>query len=1033
MTKYLVTGDGRRLLTGSGMPLTADAPGDAYQDATLEPATLALNAAPIAATSVVAVALAAATLGFVAAPVQAEVVTDENAVQLEPVTLAFDAQPVAASTTLPVGLESASIAFDAAPIECGAAVSVSASPVTLGFDAQPVTAIIASITPVELAPATLAWQCAPLGAMRIIGTGLQPVTLGFDAPPVAAFRLARTPVAMQKATLGFSVLPIAATQSAAAKFRGYWLTAYGARQTVLNAIDANNRFLAKQAGDKAQATADALVITDTRVQQIDDTVTAQGTRIEQVSASIAGSGGNLLRKSDFSDLAVTGWINALAAAAPASGAGSQPTTTYQGPYLTTVAGGTYEDNWFPATPGEVFDVAANAFNTTNTTGLFGLHFQDAQGNNLDWRAPESPAAGAWARMSGQVTAPAGTYRARAWLHAGSGGNNIRITRPDVRRQGAGTGANAAGLSSLTVTVTSQGDTITSQGNALTSLQSQVDGKLNASAIDNYYTKTETDGVAASAAAVATTALKSSMEAPSGSVGQLQSTLVNNYYTKTETDGVATTAATGAVTSAVASLGGSGNLLENADFALQQEVSGGGYFTATGWSVVYNPGNWGPLQIGLAGPSWTPSGCVSIGVNHPGTPATDGYAVIYSTPEAVEPGARYIFSALTANHRCTSRLAMKFLTSGGGTVSEHGGDWSAVNNNGGASLANWEFRWLSVVAPANAATVQAGPWARGNGGANAYFWMTRPQLERASASQTQPSPWSPGGSTRQVASAVTDLTTRVEVNEQGVAQAKATWGVYLTAGNVISGVQSINNGIVAEFNVMAHVFRLLSPAGADGMEIQDGYIRIWKGNSQTIIGNNFGVAGQKLMKWFGPNIGAANCTKANATIWEDGDGNAYFGGQVLQGVLRFFNSTTATSSSASVETGQNNSNGKPKAISVRYTFDAFQNYPNLTGQITPESGMTSAVIAIERQYSGGGWTELGRRTMVGQVEYEKSDVSFILWTISGSMTVTDADSSTASRSYRARIVSRSEKPFTVTNPGVTPAVVLSQYLSVESME
>ncbi|SBV37858.1 hypothetical protein STPYR_12801 [uncultured Stenotrophomonas sp.] len=290
-----------------------------------------------------------------------------------------------------------------------------------------------------------------------------------------------------------------------------------------------------------------------------------------------------------------------------------------------------------------------------------------------------------------------------------------------------------------------------------------------------------------------------------------------------------------------------------------------------------------------------------------------------------------------------------------------------------------------------------------------------------------------GRTTANANATTALDARVTVNAQGVAQAKATWGVYLTAGNVISGVQSINNGVIAEFNVMAHVFRLLSPAGADGMEIQDGYIRIWKGGSQTIIGNNFGAAGQKLMKWFGPNIGAANCTKANATAWEDSDGNAYFGGQVLQSVLRFFDSTTSTSSSASIETGQNNSNGKPKAISVRYTFDAFQNYPNLTGQITPESGVTSAVIAIERQYSGGSWTELGRRTMIGQVEYEKSDASFILWTISGSMTVTDADSSTASRSYRARIVSRSQKPFTVTNPGATPAVVLSQYLSVESME
>lgn len=291
-----------------------------------------------------------------------------------------------------------------------------------------------------------------------------------------------------------------------------------------------------------------------------------------------------------------------------------------------------------------------------------------------------------------------------------------------------------------------------------------------------------------------------------------------------------------------------------------------------------------------------------------------------------------------------------------------------------------------------------------------------------------------GRTTANANATTALDSRVTINEQGVAQAKASWGVYLTAGNVISGVQSINNGVIAEFNVMAHVFRLLSPAGADGMEIQDGYIRIWKGNSQTIIGNNFGVAGQKLMRWFGPNIGAAACTKANATIWEDSDGNAYFGGQVLQGILRFFNSNTTVSNTASVDTGMNASNGKVVAVQGRLAFDALQVYNGFDSVITLGGGQTAAVVVLERQYSGQGWVELARRTLLGSVSVvnENDGPSTIQWGIDGSVMATDAASTTA-RSYRTRIISISMQAHTVSNPGQTPPLARTQYQSIESLE
>jgi len=282
-----------------------------------------------------------------------------------------------------------------------------------------------------------------------------------------------------------------------------------------------------------------------------------------------------------------------------------------------------------------------------------------------------------------------------------------------------------------------------------------------------------------------------------------------------------------------------------------------------------------------------------------------------------------------------------------------------------------------------------------------------------------------------ANATTALDARVSVNEQGVAQAKATWGVYLTAGNVISGVQSINNGIVAEFNVMAHVFRLLSPAGADGMEIQDGYIRIWKGNSQTIIGNRFGVAGQGLMKWFGPNIGAAACTKANATSWEDDQGNAYFGGSLSAGVLRNGAQSTQVGSNAVVETGQFGTNGGAKTVTYSLSYaNYFITQSNLGG-----NGNLTATLILERSIGGGGWVEVSRRSLVGSktlIEYEAGVGYSYSFSIGGSSTFTDNTGGSASTfNYRVRMEGVTGWPYAKPEGGASPWG--TQSLTVLSIE
>jgi hypothetical protein len=281
-----------------------------------------------------------------------------------------------------------------------------------------------------------------------------------------------------------------------------------------------------------------------------------------------------------------------------------------------------------------------------------------------------------------------------------------------------------------------------------------------------------------------------------------------------------------------------------------------------------------------------------------------------------------------------------------------------------------------------------------------------------------------------ANATTALDSRVSINEQGVTQAKATWGVYLTAGNLISGVQSINDGVISEFNVSAHVFRLLSPAGADGMEIQQGYIRVWKGNSQRIIGNGFG-ANNDLMDYFGPNVGVANASKSNAVMYMDKNGNAYWGGSLSAGVLRNAAQSTQISAGAIAEIGVFTTNGRQKTVTYSLAYNnTFMTASNLGG-----NAPLSATLILERSTGGGAWGEVSRRGVIGQREfvgYEPGDGYIYAYNIGGSSTFTDNTPGTsATFNYRVRMESVVGWPFARPEGGPNPWG--TQSLSVLSIE
>src|SRR5690606_32162288 len=103
----------------------------------------------------------------------------------------------------------------------------------------------------------------------------------------------------------------------------------------------------------------------------------------------------------------------------------------------------------------------------------------------------------------------------------------------------------------------------------------------------------------------------------------------------------------------------------------------------------------------------------------------------------------------------------------------------------------------------------------------------------------------------------------------------------------------------------------------GMEWQDGYLRIWRGTAQLVIGHSFGSG--NLVFWYGPNVGASNCTKANGTIWFDTSGGAYFGGSLSAGVLYNSSQSSTIGSGAVAVIGPFGTNGNPKTVVSNFSY------------------------------------------------------------------------------------------------------------------
>ncbi len=375
------------------------------------------------------------------------------------------------------------------------------------------------------------------------------------------------------------------------------------------------------------------------------------------------------------------------------------------------------------------------------------------------------------------------------------------------------------------------------------------------------------------------------------------------------------------------MAGGGNLLSNTLFKDGRR----------GWGW-WNSGNGTWNELGLvAGPEWAPPGLAHFGGFAPSNLALNTqFWAGDEQPVPVVAGKRYCFSAYINCHRVGLALLISFRDANGNTVGEqYSGPADATNIRPPITLERLKRLSASMVAPASAVYARVGYYLRGLGLSNNegnYFWIFQPMLEEMREGQTGPSPYSAGGG-----------------------ETLAGYSLYVTADGLTGGMVTKNDGKVVDMKILANVLQILSPNQPEGIEMRDGYIRVWKGNSQRIIGTGFG--GGDLMDYFGPNVGAAAANKMNATMWMDVNGNAYWGGSLSAGIWKNANRTSSTAANPYVEVGPFAAHGKQRVVVASFstfspTYTTWYDGRSSSNEPPPPAIASSTVLRLRRNVGAG---------------------------------------------------------------------------------
>ncbi len=292
-----------------------------------------------------------------------------------------------------------------------------------------------------------------------------------------------------------------------------------------------------------------------------------------------------------------------------------------------------------------------------------------------------------------------------------------------------------------------------------------------------------------------------------------------------------------------------------------------------------------------------------------------------------------------------------------------------------------------------------------------------------------------------AQVVQGMEARVIQTEGGLAQVMAKAFLHLIAdsgnGPLIGGMELGNDGNVVSLRFLTNSMEILAPNGAsEGMEWRNGYLRVWKGAAQRIIGASFGAAGDNLIDYFGPNVGAGAASKANAVMWMDASGSAYFGGQLSAGILRNAVQTTTTQTvGVELVNGPFATNGRVRSVTVSFSRRHVRTKTTYGSDgFVAGGGQNTARVEIYRRVGEGAeslWQVLNASGGVNILnETDGPDNAISDW--GGSFTVNDTSTSAQTMTYRAVITSFTEQTVSHTS-GSFQQQSITQSLSIISVE
>jgi len=464
-------------------------------------------------------------------------------------------------------------------------------------------------------------------------------------------------------------------------------------------------------------------------------------------------------------------------------------------------------------------------------------------------------------------------------------------------------------------------------------------------------------------------------------------------------------------------GGSGNLLP-----------GAGLSTPSDWIVLANSTGGTPDIQRISGAPWIPTGMFGFQMVLPGPAGT----VVYASPEfEVTPDVRYMASAYLADQQASSGVYIVFYDSPNGSYVGETPSSVVPRRDGGDSLTHYDRASSVGVAPAAARRGRLAWIVQGTSNPP-YAWLVQPMVEVASAAQEFPSAWSESAVGLDAKYASVTETLSVGIDEVSGRLAAKITNVTDVNGN-ISGTVSENDGQRSSFSILANIFRVISSA-ASGLEWQNGYLRAYSAGIQLVLGINFGSS-SNLCFWYGPNVGAANCTKANGTIWFDNIGGAYFGGSLSAGVKKnAVQTTTTVTVGTELVNGPFDTNGTIRQVTISFARNtAYVSNAAGAGGFVAGAGANTATVQVYRKI-GTAAEALWQTLNVGGTvdifnEPDSADRANSYW--SGAMTVNDTSPAADKVTYRAVITAYSAQ--SVTHPGVINSTTTTQNLSMISVE